>query len=191
LTQRRHLGAIAEAVLREAALARLGAGDARGAADFASRLVRLNPLDENFQALLVRSLALSGDGVAAARQVARCKELFRRELAIDPSPAVAAAALAYASSPTAAHVSGRAAAHAQLEAGEAAIAAGALEAGLQCLRRAVDDARAACAVELQAQALVALGSALAHAARGRIGSVRGSALSDIAQYGRAVAAPRR
>ena len=167
LTQRRHLSALAEAVLREAALARLGAGDGRAAADLASRLVGLNPLDENFQALLVRSLAASGDGVGAARQVARCKELFRRELGIEPSDALSAASEAVWASATAAPVSGRAAAGAQLEAGEAAIAAGALEAGLQCLRRAVADARAAAALELQAKALVALGSALVHAARGR------------------------
>ena len=91
-------------------------------------------------------------------------KLFRRELGVEPSPALAAAAQTITASPTAGPVSGRAAAKAQLEAGQAAIAAGALEAGLQCLRRAVSDARDS---ELQAQALVALGSALVHAARGR------------------------
>ena len=40
------------------------------------RLVRQNPLDENFQALLVRCLAAAGDGVGAARQAAACRELF-------------------------------------------------------------------------------------------------------------------
>jgi DNA-binding SARP family transcriptional activator len=167
LGERRHLGAVAEAVLREAALARLGAGDAAAAVELARRLVRMNPLDENFQALLVRSLAASGDGVEAARQVARCRELFRRELGTEPSPAVAAASQASTAAPTAAPVSGRAASSAQLEAGEAAIAAGALDAGLECLRRAVADAAAARAPELRARSLVALGSALVHAARGR------------------------
>jgi DNA-binding SARP family transcriptional activator len=167
LTERRHLGATAEAVLREAALARLGAGDARAAADLAARLVALNPLDENFQTLLVRSLAASGDGLAAARQVMRCTELFRRELGIEPSPALAAATQTASASPTAGPLKGRAAARAQLEAGQAAIKAGAVDAGLQCLRRAVFDARAAGNAALQAGALVALGSALVHAVRGR------------------------
>ncbi|HYH90149.1 MAG TPA: BTAD domain-containing putative transcriptional regulator [Solirubrobacteraceae bacterium] len=167
LTERRHLGATAESVLREAALARLGAGDARAAADLAARLVQVNPFDENFQTLLVRSLAASGDGLSAARQVVRCTELFRRELGVEPSPAVAAAAQTVVASPTAAPVSGRAAARAQLEAGEAAIRAGSVDAGLQCLRRAVVDARGAGDRGLQAAALVALGSALVHAARGR------------------------
>jgi DNA-binding SARP family transcriptional activator len=167
VTERRHLGATAEAVIREAALARLAAGDARAAADLAARLVRVNPLDENFQTLLVRSLAASGDALAAARQVLRCTELFRRELGVEPSPAVAAASHTVVATPTAAPRSGRAAARAQLEAGEAAIRAGAVDAGLECLRRAVVDARGAADRPLHAAALVALGSALVHAARGR------------------------
>ena len=166
-TQRRHLGGAAEAVLREAALARLGGGDAGGAADLAGRLVAMNPYDENFQSLLVRSLAAAGDGIGAARQVVRCTELFRRELGIAPGPALAAAAQTMTATPTLAPVGGLAGARAQLEAGEAAIRAGALDAGLQCLRRAVADARGAGDRELQATALVALGYALVHAARGR------------------------
>jgi DNA-binding SARP family transcriptional activator len=165
--ERRHLGAAAEAVLREAALARLGEGDAGAAADLAGRLVGMNPFDENFQTLLVRSLAAAGDGIGAARQVARCTELFRRELGIDPSPALAAAARTVTAAPTAAPVGGAAGARAQLEAGEAAIRAGVLDAGLQCLRRAIADARGAGDSRLHAQALVALGYALVHAARGR------------------------
>jgi DNA-binding SARP family transcriptional activator len=167
LTERRHLGATAEAVLREAALARLGAGDARAAADLASRLVQLNPLDENFQTLLVRSLAASGEAVAAARQVMRCSELFRRELGIEPSPALAAATYAATASPTAGPLNGLAAAWAQLEAGQAAIKAGAVDSGLECLRCAVVDARDAGDPALQTSALVALGSTLIHAVRGR------------------------
>ena len=167
MTERRHFAAAAEAVLREAALARLAAGDPRGAAGLAARLVRANPLDENYHVLLVRSLAAGGEGIAAARQVARCRQLLRRELGVEASPALAAAARTLTAAPTAGPVGGRPAAKAQLEAGRAAIAAGALEAGLQCLRRAVSDARAARDAELHAHALVALGSALVHAARGR------------------------
>ncbi|HEV2774918.1 MAG TPA: BTAD domain-containing putative transcriptional regulator, partial [Solirubrobacteraceae bacterium] len=165
--QRRHLGGLAEAVLREAALARLGAGDAGGAADLAGRLVAMNPFDENFQTLLVRSLSAAGDGIGAVRQVARCTELFRRELGASPSPALAAAARTVTATPTAAPRGGSAGARAQLEAGEAAIRAGALDAGLQCLRRAVADARGAGDSHLEAHALGALGHALVHAARGR------------------------
>src|SRR5260370_39637882 len=62
---------------------------------------------------------------------------------------------------------GRAAAIAQIEAGEAAIGAGALDPGLQCLRRAIVDADATGDGALRARARVALGGALVHAARGR------------------------
>jgi DNA-binding SARP family transcriptional activator/predicted negative regulator of RcsB-dependent stress response len=167
IVERRHFVGTAEGVLREAALARLSSGDAAVAAELAARLVALNPLDENFQSLLVRCLATAGRETEAVRQVDRATELFRRELGLDPSPALAAAASTVGASQTAAPVTGRAAARAQLEAGQAAIAAGALEAGLDCLRRAVVEAEATDDLELQANALLALGGALVHAARGR------------------------
>lgn len=165
--ERRHLQAAAEAVLREAALARMAAGAMAEAAGLAGRLVRHNPLDENYQALLVRSLAASGDGVGAARQAAACRELFQRELGVQPGAALDAALRTATATPTARPATGRAAALAQLEAGEAAIGAGALDAGLQCLRRAIVEADATGDAALRARARVALGGALVHAARGR------------------------
>lgn len=166
-TERRHLQATAEAVLREAALARLAMGARHEAADLAGRLVRQNPLDENYQALLVRCLAAAGDGVGAARQVAACRELFMRELGVQPGATLEAALRTVTANPTARPVFGRAAVLAQIEAGEAAIGAGALDAGLQCLRRAVVEADSGIDTALRARALVALGGALVHAARGR------------------------
>ena len=166
-TERRHLRATAEAVLREAALARLATGALVEAVDLAARLVRQNPLDENFQVLLVRCLAAAGDGVGAARQVASCRGLFERELGIRPGPALDAAMRTVTSTPTARPATGRTAALAQMVAGEAAIGAGALDAGLECLRRAIVDADASKDDALRARARVALGGALVHAARGR------------------------
>jgi DNA-binding SARP family transcriptional activator len=166
-TERRHLQAAAEAVLREAALARLAAGAMAEAADLAGRLVRKNPLDENYQVLLVRSLAAAGDGVGAARQAAACRELFQRELGVQPGPALADAMRTVTAAPTTRAATGRAAVMAQLAAGEAAISAGALDAGLQCLRRAIAEADATGDPALRARARVALGGALVHALRGR------------------------
>lgn len=166
-TERRHLQAAAEAVLREAALARMASGAMAEAATLAGRLVRHNPLDENYQALLVRSLAACGDGVGAARQAAACRELFQRELGVQPGATLEAALRTVTATPTARPATGRAAALAQLEAGEAAIGAGALDAGLQCLRRAIVEADATGDMALRARARVALGGALVHAARGR------------------------
>ena len=165
--ERRRMHATAQSVLREAALARLANGDAAEAAQLAAHLVGLNPLDENFQVLLVRCLSTAGDGVGAARQVASCRELFMRELGVAPGPALADALHAATASPTNPPAAGRAAVVAQLQAGEAAIGAGVLEAGLQCLRRAIFDADGIGDPALRARARLALGSALVHAARGR------------------------
>ncbi|HEV8314343.1 MAG TPA: BTAD domain-containing putative transcriptional regulator [Burkholderiaceae bacterium] len=187
-TERRRLRATAEAVLREAALARLASGAVAEAAELAGRLVRLNPLDENFQALLVRSLAAAGDGVGAARQAAACGELFQRELGVPPGATLAAAMRTATAAPTARPATGRAAATAQLEAGEAAIGAGALDAGLECLRRAIVEADATGDAALRARARVALGGALVHAARGR-DEEGATALHEALAVGQAASSP--
>jgi hypothetical protein len=85
--------------------------------------VELNPLDEAHHPLLIRSLATAGDGIAAARQVASCRELFRRELGIEPSPALQAAASTSTARAVAPAITGPAAVCAQIEAGEAAVRA--------------------------------------------------------------------
>jgi DNA-binding SARP family transcriptional activator len=166
-TERRHLQATAEAVLREAAMARLATGHSGDATELAARLVRHNPLDEDYQVLLVRCLAASGDGVGAARQATACRELFQRELGVQPGNALNVAMNTATATPTARPATGRMAAIAQLEAGEAAIGAGVLDAGLQCLRRAVVEADATGDAVIRTRTRVALGGALVHAARGR------------------------
>lgn len=166
-SERRRMQATSEAVLREAALSRLAGGAPGAAADLAYRLVGLDPLNENAHVLLVRCLAAAGDGVGAARQAAACRELFRRELGVTPGPALADALHTVTATPTARPALGRAGALAQLEAGEAAIGAGVLEAGLQCLRRAMVDADGAGDPILRTRVRIALGGALVHAARGR------------------------
>jgi tetratricopeptide (TPR) repeat protein len=166
-TERRHVQATSESVLREAALARLATGACALAADLAARLVRQNPLDEDYQVLLVRCLAAAGDGVGAARQASACRELFLRELGVSPGTALDAAMRTTTATPTTRPAIGRMAAMAQMEAGQAAIGAGVLEAGLQCLRRAVVEADATGDPGLRTRTRVALGGALVHAARGR------------------------
>src|SRR5690606_32531822 len=96
-----------------------------------------------------------------------CEDILRRELGVQASPAVRDAARAGASSSMVPPLRGRAAATSQLEAGRAAILAGAIDAGIQCLRQAVTEATRSRDVALQGRGLVALGSALGHAALGR------------------------
>lgn len=83
-----------------------------------------------------------------------------------------------------------------MDAGEAAIAAGAVDAGLASLRNAAAEAEAVGDASLEAQALFALGSSLIHAPRGRgeEGSVvlhRAIDVASEAGLGRVVAGSRR
>jgi DNA-binding SARP family transcriptional activator len=163
--ERRHVAGMTSAVLHEAALAMLARGEAGIAADHASQLVRLNPYDENAHVLLVRCLRAAGDPDAASRHVEVCTQLFRRELGVEPTPALRAAAVA-SQVAIEGRVSGRADVLAQVEAGEAALAAGAVEAALHRMRGAVAAARGLDEHTLLAEALVSLGGALVHSARG-------------------------
>lgn len=167
LVARHRVSAAVEARLRETAVGLLATGRAADAVPYASQAVARNPLDESNHELLVRCLAAAGDSDAARRQVAVCEDLFRRELGTKPSAALREAADLVAGSPMAMPLGGRAAAASQLDAGKAAIMAGAVDAGLQSLRRAVIEAARSGDPALHARALLALGSALVHAARGR------------------------
>lgn len=175
LSERRHIKASSEAILREAALARLGSGDPKAAADFAGRLVQLNPLDEGFQALLIRTLVQAGETDAAQQQFEACAALLRNELGVEPGPEVIAATEPAPDATTAVIVavstpsarSGTSAARAQLDAGQAAIVDGDIELGLRQVRAAVTEAHRCGGVETQVEALVALGSSLISAVRSR------------------------
>lgn len=173
LTERRRLAGATQDVLREGARARLAAGDAARATELAGRLVAIDPLDEDAQELLIRAYAATGDRSAAEAQRDACVALFRRELGIDPSAALFRAAdLEVTSAPTPI-IASRIGVEARLEAGRAAIDAGALDAGIATLRVAVAEADAAAEPDLRRQALVALGSALVHGVRGRDGEGAG------------------
>jgi DNA-binding SARP family transcriptional activator len=166
--QRRHLAGVCQALMHETALERLASGDAAGANEVAVRLVSLDPLESRWQELLIRCLARSGDQAGAARHLADCEELFMRELGVQPGPELALAAQdGQGAGPRA--VGDRDAALGQLEAGRVALAAGAVEPGLDCLRLACGEAAACGDADLHTRALIALGSALVHAVRGRDG----------------------
>ncbi len=165
--ERRRVSGVIESRLRQAARALLASGRPAEAAAYASRTVELNPLDEGNHELLIRSLAMTGDRTAALVQVAACEDVLRRELGVQPSAALREAATVRSGSPTTPPLGGRAAAASLVEAGRAAIVAGAVDAGLQCLRRAAADAAHCGDAGLHGRALAALGGALVHAVRGR------------------------
>ncbi|WP_445151297.1 AfsR/SARP family transcriptional regulator [Baekduia sp. Peel2402] len=159
----------ATASLREAALDALAAGDAAGAAERAARLVAVDPFDEGHHELLVRCLAAGGDRAGALAQAEACRRLFRRELGSEPSAAVRRAAEGGgAGGPGGPSSPGNPiTARTRLEAGDAAVAAGAVEHGIELLRQACTEAAGCRDDALHGRTLLALGSALVHAVRGQ------------------------
>jgi DNA-binding SARP family transcriptional activator len=197
LNERRRLLGAAEAALHDAALDRLAAGDAAAAVPLATRLVEMNPYDENFQELLVRSYAEAGDREGARRQLSGCVELFRAELGREPGPAVFRATEATAPSrrPSIGRA-GRATAQARIETGRSAVNAGSFEAGVRALARATAEANACEDRKLEADAWLALGTALVHSARGRDEEgadalLRAAALAEADRLGDVAAAAHR
>ncbi len=167
LGERRRLQALSEAVLREGALRALAAGDAPAAVALATRLVAVDPLNEDAHILLVRAFAGTGDTVAIERQLAASADLFRRELGVEPSAELGEAARVAAPPPRAIAAGGRGAVQALLDSGDAAVSAGAVASGLESLRDAVAGARGSGDPGLEAAACLALGTALVHATKGK------------------------
>ena len=165
LSEQRHVAAATEAILHEAALATMSQGDLRAATDHAVRLVGLNPLDENHQALLIRLYRMAGDDAAATSQHAACTKLFADELGVAPGPAVDTALRQPTQSDE--PVGDDASIEAVLEAGAAAVSAGAVEVGVHSLRSAVALADRADAGRLRITSRLALGEALIHSLRGQ------------------------
>jgi tetratricopeptide (TPR) repeat protein len=167
LVERRRLAGMCEGVLRDGALAALAASRPLDAAALAARGVALSPFDESVHELLVRCLATGGEFGAARHHATECEVLFRRELGRRPDARIRRAAEPFVSPAGASAVGDAAIARGQLDAGFAALAAGAAEPGVQCLRMACAEARGSGDRPLLARALAGLGAALVHAVRGR------------------------
>jgi len=162
--ERRHLSRLVLDVRQEAALALLGRGETERALELARQVSNAAPLDENAAALLVRCLRAAGrvsDAQIAAKDAAT---RLRDELGVEPTDALWSAVAAPMGGDR--RVTGPGAVVAQIEAGESAVNAGAIDAGLQSLQGAVVAARALGDMSLLSRALVALGSALIHGVRG-------------------------
>ncbi len=164
LAQQRHLAAASEAILHEAAVRSLARGTWQEAIGYASRATAMSPLDENHQALLIRLYRLAGDDDEAERQFAACSDLFDSELGIPPGAAVVAARRTTRPDPLA--EADDATIEAILEAGTAAMGAGALEAGVHSLRTATRLADGARKTRLRVRSRLVLAEALVHALGG-------------------------
>ncbi len=165
LVARQRVASRIAAILREETITAISRGDHARAIEFAELAARRSPYDESAQVLLVKSLAAAGHGDAALRHVAEVERLFLTDLRIDPTPALRSAARAdVAAAPPG--VSAGAIATSLLTSGRAALLAGAIDAGIDCLRRAGAQAESAGDTALYGQCLLELGSALVHSVRG-------------------------
>ena len=150
---RRRLHAVAGGVLREGALRAIAGGNVRDAVDLATRLVGTDPLDEDAHVLLVRAFAATGDEVAVERQLNASADLFRRELGTEIGPELYQAARIDTAGPSPSRPS-RASMQALVESGNAAVLAGAVDAGLDDLRSAAVLTRDADATDLEADRIL-------------------------------------
>lgn len=170
--ERYRIRACSETVLVEGALDQLAAGSAGPAARLAARAVAMDPLNPDHHAVLVRSLGAAGDRAGARRQARRCADLFRRELGCAP-PAEVLAAAADPPPTRASAPANPAAVQSYLDAGRASAAAGAVDRGLDQLRRAAELAVEVGDPVLQATAFVSLAGARLHGVGERGTAVRG------------------
>lgn len=164
LSQQRHVAAASEAILHEAALGSMARGALGAAIGYAVRAAAMSPLEENHQALLIRLYRMAGDDDAAAKQFAACTRAFGAELGVAPGPAVQAAI--HETRYTRDEAADDATIEALVEAGSAAVSAGAVEAGVHSLRTAARLADSAAATPLRVSSRLALAEALVHALGG-------------------------
>ncbi len=165
LIEREHIASQLYECLRRQSMRALSAGDHVRARSLAERGVRCRPLDESGHIILVKCLAASGDIAAAVAHAEATEARFLKQTGEKPTPALRAAARKTVTDPP--HgVSKTAIIDALIKSGKAAVAAGAVDAGLDCLRRAAADAEKAGDEHLQARALEQLGTSLIHACRG-------------------------
>jgi DNA-binding SARP family transcriptional activator len=162
--ERRRVAAASEAILHEAAVAALSAGDMDAALDYGVRCLAMNPLDENAHALVIRLHRRRGDVRSARVQYESCAALLRDQLGVEPGVVVESALREEV--PSAAVTVNRASVEAILEAGSAAVAAGATSSGVATLRTAVRLADDAGDPSLRMSSRLVLAEALIHSIRG-------------------------
>lgn len=165
LLERERLAAMTDAVMRQEALGALSRRDHDRALAIGRRLTMRQPFDEGAHVVFVRALVAAGLQDAASDHVERVERRFEEELGAVPTAALRSAARDGVAEPPPG-VSPAANVGALIESGRAALDAGAVDAGIACLRRAVAESERVAASHVRAGALVELGSALIHTIRG-------------------------
>ncbi len=156
LVQRERVASQVDALLRREVMAASAIGDLDRALTLAEVAARRQPLDEGAQILLVASLRQAGRHDAAAAAVDDIEARFAAELGTSPTPALRSAARRdVAAAPPGVPAASRA--RSLLEAGQAALATAAVDAGIESLRHAARAAEEARDDQLLGRCLRALG----------------------------------
>lgn len=165
LVERERMESLVSARLRQETMRAMAIGDHDRAVRLAEAGVRRAPFDEGAHVRLVKSLSLSGRHSVALRHVEATEAAFLAEMGEKPTAALRSAARAsVASAP--AGISGAVFVNTMIQSGLAALSAGATDAGIECLRRAVQDSASDDATPMRSRALFELGSALVHFVHG-------------------------
>ena len=164
MVQRQRVAARIDGLLRREVIAASAMGRTDRALALAEVAARRQMLDEGAQILLVASLRAAGRYAAAEATVEEVETRFRAELGTLPSPALRDAARAHvAAAPPG--VPSRSRALSLLEAGQAALAAAAVDSGVETLRQAARVAEESSDDQVLGRCLCELGIALVHAVR--------------------------
>ncbi|MFZ1705768.1 MAG: bacterial transcriptional activator domain-containing protein, partial [Saprospiraceae bacterium] len=166
LVERARIAGIVASRIRQDTIRALSVGDHLRAVRLAELGARQNPYDESAHVMLVKSLALSGQYEAATRHADATETVFLAELGELPSPALRSAARRTTSAPPKG-IPQETFVRSLIQSGRAALTAGAVDTGIDCLRRAVSDAEKIQDSALSACATLELGTALVHSIRGR------------------------
>jgi DNA-binding SARP family transcriptional activator len=163
--ERFRAAAATESILHEAALGVAAAGDLVQALAYAQRAAELSPWDENHQSLLISLYRRAGRRDEAEQHLARFAQRISDELGIQPGAALIAAATAprLTDPPSKQSLSS---VQATVESGEAAVAAGAVDTGIDKLRLALSAADHLTDPELKVRVRMALATTLVHSLRG-------------------------
>lgn len=165
LIERERIAGIVDARIRQDTIRALAVEDNDRAIRLAQLGIKRAPLDEGAHVLLVKSLTSAGLHDAALDHVAKTETLFREEVGEPPSPALRSAARRTVSSPPGG-IPPHTFVNSQIQSGLAALSAGAVDAGIDCLRSAAGNAQRLDDRHLLARARLELGTALVHAVRG-------------------------
>lgn len=164
--ERARLLRLTTSLLRERALRALATDDHDRAVDSARTLITLDPLDEGHHALLIRAHTIGGDAQAAQAQYQHCRDVLRRELAVEPGPAVVAAAHLAAGLVDASRTPNRDAIDARMVVAWQSFLAGSVDHGIDLSRSVVTMADRADDVSLQIMTRLFFSATLSIAVRG-------------------------